>query len=465
MHFRNWDNRRVALAIFAAGSLQISCKSAPPPPHENYKIQAGAFLLETEIADARVRAAAADVLGRADAVLRKHFKRMPAQTLRFTLLASEAERWARAAAPGDDDETLRAVPARASRSTLSAVVAFPRSELIEHNDLIPDLLLPDSVKLALGHEAAHLWIFATIPFERKIPESIHEGIAEWISECVDGENDRRGAMWRESVPELLRARERDEVPTIDEFLRISPKESRSPQLWTSLAWWIVRQLTYDRDKTILQALNDDVAPSFAENSSLRKSLAFWEERGLTLGGLGGLLWGSDTPPDWWTIGRDVSVLPGDGAFAPGFLLAPIPGAGVWLFRYNSKTSFKCIIEFDATLLGGGSPELWIGFGFDDGSNGVRVLIPRSGRVTVERVVDGQPQYAREAQLGERIPREGEAVHVRVSRAAEEVKVDVGTRSVTLPFPTGAMAISGHLGVGARGGAFAIRALSIQSGDR
>jgi len=498
-----------ALALLAAG-CRAPARDVASRPSELHQEKSGPFVLETEIADPKIRAAALETLARASEVLEALYGDRPTRDLTIRLYPSETDRWV---AEGVDPTArdYQPLPASASRASLRASVAFPRIEVVERRDALPDLLLCDSTRIALAHEAAHLWTFATIPGEENIPESIHEGIAEWVADhaerlreqgleahtsvvkpqifeatepsywgdcyfpfsaaAIAAPEDRNGEsvervpnpkvskpFLRESLGEWRLAREEDRLPTYQAWIKTPPRDSPSPQLWTVISWLAIANYLRDQDcvpafRTWLRSICLGERLDSATNRLILRlkypvAIEGFIER-----------MASDVPR-WWSLGRDVSELAGAPGLASGFLLSPVPGRAVWLFERKTRDCQRFQVDADVQILGGGSPELWVGFGFDDGRNGVRAVIPVSGKATVEGVTCGVPNYGFDASLSAGAVRNDRPFHVRVRRDNDEVALFVGFAPVTVRMPRGFDAKTGRIGIGARGGAFTVRDLRI-----
>ena len=497
-----------ALALLAAG-CRAPAREVASRPSGLHQEKSGPFVLESEIADPKIRAAAVETLARASEVLEALYGARPERELTIRLYPSETDRWV---AEGVDPTArdYQPLPASASRASLRASVAFPRIEVVERRDALPDLLLCDSTRIALAHEAAHLWTFATIPGEENIPESIHEGIAEWVADQVQtrweasmGIDERDSAdpvrakeidafegyfklprrpneteycvyplefekgpygRWvtsaafqRESGAELGALRLTHPIPTIAELLDTTPRASKSPQLWTAAAWFQVSALTSLSENPTnfvrwvrAMARGEDPKKTYEDIFGIEEYRQWIEMCAHQLGGAQRL----------WSVGRDVSQLRPSSAFGVSALLAPTPGSATWLFDSGDWDCERFEADADVQILGGGSPELWLGFGFDDGRNGVRAVIPTSGKATVEGVVGGVPNYGFDASLSAGAVRSDRPFHVRVRRDNDEVTFFVGFAPVTVRMPRGFDAKTGRIGVGARGGAFTVRDLRI-----
>lgn len=446
-----------ALCALAAGCHANTRRDA----REVYKIERAGYLLETSIGDSEFREEIARLLDRTRHELELLFPRAasaPAgpSNLRIILLSSEAERIAseELRRPGSTDG-LRMFPARSSRSTLSATLAMPRSDLYIQQNGKTQWLLPESVSVSMAHEAAHLWIFSHIPGERQLPEWLHEGIAECVAERATGAT----IFARESARELLRALDRGEAPTLQDLFQKNPRESRSPQLWTVAAWWRVRTLAREGSVN-LQNISDEVLATAGDAKAaieIYKKLTRAPDSLLPLrAGIEAL---AESQP-WWSVGRDITeISPGVGREG-GFLLSPIPGTAVWNFMNPSRDFSKFDLRGIVTLVDGGSPELWLGLGFDDGGNGIRATIRASGRIAVERVIEGQPQYADEAVLGSGLLPAGRAVSFRAWREGRRIHFEIGGREAAVPLPRETEIPAGRFGIGARGGAFLVTGISI-----
>ncbi|MFN0207442.1 MAG: hypothetical protein ACKVS6_14145 [Planctomycetota bacterium] len=438
----------------AAPNVKDSQKNSEPPAPPFTIRRAGSFVLKSEIPDPRVCDEAARVLLETEEMLSSCLETRPSRELIIYLKRSELERAAAAGEDRFDDTKPKWIPARASRSALSAEVAFPRDELWRDRSWTPDLILPDSLRSSLSHEAAHVFVFNTIPGETNIPESLHEGFAEWIaSRAVDA------AFQREGLAELYDAKSKNRLPSIEDVLLTIPREAESPQFATAAACQLFRALAAVRPGLPAEwiysaaAGREEFARALAElftNDELNKKLLDHYQ--------------NFAPGEYWQMGRDVSRLAGTETLASGFLLAPMPGSPVWLFDHQERNCNNISVSADVTILGGGSPEFWIGFGFDDGRNGCRAVIPISGRATVEGVVDGQPHYGFVEEFGPGVVRTGKPLAVTVTRKDNRVIFEIGSRTLTLPIRGGIPYARGRIGIGARGGAVAVRKLSIRGGN-
>jgi len=417
----------------------------------NFTIRrAGSFVLKSEIPDPRVCDEAARVLLQTEELLTSCLETRPSRELTMYLKRSELERAAAAGEDRFDDTKPKWIPARASRSSLSAEVAFPRDELWRDRSQTPDLILPDSLRSSLAHEAAHLFVFNTIAGELNIPESLHEGFAEWIASRAFGE-----AFEREGLAELYDAKIKNQLPSIENILLTIPREAASPQFATAAACQLFRALASVRPGLPAEWIYSAAAGREEFARALSELLTHDELNKKLLDHYQNVV-----PGDYWQMGRDVSRLAGAETLASGFLLAPMPGSPVWLFDHNETNCSNFSVSAEITILGGGSPEFWVGFGFDDGRNGCRAVIPISGRATVEGVVDGQPHYGFVEEFGSGVVRMGKPLAVTVTRRDNRVTFEIGMRKLTLPIRGGVAYARGRIGIGARGGAIAVRKLSI-----
>lgn len=442
----------IAFAACAAPNVKKSANDKDPAPFAVRR--AGSFILKSEIQDPIVCDEAARVLLQTDEILKSCLETRPSRDLIIYLKRSELVRLA--AAEGDrlDDIKPKWIPARASRTSLSAEVAFPRDELWRDRTWTPDLILPDSLCSSIAHEAAHLFIFDTIPGEAIIPQSLHEGFAEWIASRV-----ARESFEREGLAELYEAKCKNRLPAILDVIKAVPREAESPQFATAAACQLFRALAGVRAELPAEWMRSAAGGSESLAAAVAKILANAElNHQLTEN------YQIFSAGDYWQIGRDVSILPGTVLLAPGFLLAPLPGSPVWIFDTNEKNCEDIVVTAEITILGGGSPEFWIGFGFDDGRNGCRAVIPISGRATVEAVADGQPQYGFVEELGAGVVRIGQPKRISVRRTGRNVEFEVGAQTVSLPIRGDAAFARGRIGIGARGGVIAVRKLSIRAAN-
>lgn len=452
---------RGAALIAAAASLFCCQSTIEQKPRELFVLKSGPFEIETEIADPEVHRRLIQILERVSLGLHTIFADRFGDIgpLRVRLLDSEAERWVDASlVSGREIDVSRAIPASASRRTFRATVAMPRADVIYNKNTLADLFIPDSVAATIAHEATHLWIFKNIKNEADLPPWVHEGVAEFVARSAVG----AGLFERESVPELLRARDRGELPTLEELFTIDPKESRSPQLWTAAAWWHIRSLASEGSPADIQNAIVYMLEAGGDRDAAREYyISHFGDRAFVYTPL------ESENVEWWSVGRDVSRLRAPStpeSVAPiSFLLAPIPGKGVWNFKFNEMVFSEFNVEADVTVLGGGSPELWFGFGFDDGGNGVRLSIPASGLLTIERVIDGLPHYGYTEDIGASPLGNGGPVHVDVRREGRRLRVEIGPRRAVISLPRDVDIPRGRFGVGAKGGAFTVRALSIGPG--
>jgi hypothetical protein len=406
------------------------------------------------VPDGTIQEAIADQLARCGEFLVKTTGVTPVRPPLIIVKKSEVERFATDDTLRAQDVSVRALPARASRATLSAEIAFPREEVwrarAKASSPIPDCILPDSLVSALAHEAAHLWVFATIPDERKIPEAVHEGFAEWVSATLYPQ-----CFAREGACEIANARMRAQLPDFYQLLDTGVRAATSPQLATAVAaQWMQR----------LAASNANIGQLLQSVASGAKPLSSVLA---TVSDARGDVAVADTawPSKYWQVGRDVTALSGTGEHAPGFLLAPIPGSCAWLFETEEKDCSDFVANCEVTILGGGSPEFWLGFGFDDGRNGCRAVVPISGRAAVEAVVDGQPQYGFEEELGAGAVTTGLSLPIRIARRGRVVSFDVRSHHVEVPVRQGPPSRVGRFGIGARGGAIVVRKLLIDAANR
>jgi hypothetical protein len=436
------------------------------------------FVLRTTVSDPAARSAAVETLRRASELLLELGFERPASALTIELYASDEERLA---ATGEMDpasparanpnrnagETYPIVPASASRTSLRAAVAFPRREVARSFD---GAELCDSTRIALAHEAAHLWLFAQGSGEERVPEAIHEGIAEWVADQMQQffESPRRlspeanrgagarcsEAFLRESAVELWHASEKGALPSPAELLRRAPRDFASPQLATAAAWaWIAGALADPAQRKNARVWFEQVAGgedperAMESNFGARESWHWLAE-----------LRTAAPPGGWWAMGRDATALRGGG-----FLLSPVPGKNLWVFQREGGDCHNFEFEAEVECLGGAMPELWIGFGFDDGRNGARAVIPASGIAAVEAVRDAMPQYGNTADLSPGAFPKHQPRRIRIVRRGRDVSFFVGFAPVTIRVPDNANADFGRIGIGARGGVFAVRDLAITRG--
>ncbi|HKE01428.1 MAG TPA: hypothetical protein VKE69_10495 [Planctomycetota bacterium] len=350
--------------------------------------------------------------------------------------------------------------AHASRASLSAVLALPRAELGRRHPSLPPGFLPDGVLTSLVHEAAHLRAFDSLDGEERIPPSLHEGWAELAAERAEkrrlglADAEIAPSFLRESVPELLEAARRGELPQLADLLAVAPRAAPSPQLWTAAAWWCAR------------TLEESEPGSFA---ACMRAVAAGEEPAAALASRCGgrdriddlcLVRLRDARPTWWARGREVSAVERDGfllAAEPGatcFLLAPEPGATAWLLAWEPRDAraFEATLDLEPIT---DAAEISLAFGLDADMNGARVVVPRSRRVAVERLAQGVPQFAREVELPVK-----DLSRIRVSRRDRRVRVSIGAQRADLPMPRECEASFGRVGVGVRGGVVLLRSFSV-----
>ncbi len=452
--------RRVLRA--AACVLPLACAGSAPDGDAVTRpvpaVRVGPFVLETELRDAGLRADAASRLAAAIPRLERLALGRPREDLLLVVARSEADRFTTAHAERAGRGELTILPASASRGALRAVLALPRAELDPWPAALGTPRLPDSTRTTLVHEATHLWLFAALPGEERIPGSLHEGVAEWIAEETEGlgpDGAPAPTFSRESVPELRRAAARGELPDLETLLAVAPRASPSPQLWSAAAWLLLRTVAREAGPEGVA----DWLRRCAAGEDARSALAavvgdpapLWD---LALRGV------REAAPARWAMGRDVTVL--EDGDARSLLLAPLPGRGVWCFEAGERETTRIVFEAEVEGLGGGAPELFVGFGFDDGADGVRVAVSRGGRATVEAVEAGVPLAGAETEVGPLgsgpLPR----FRLRVEREDRRVRIRAGAGEVELPMPPGRDAPRGRIGVGARGGAFLVRDLRIES---
>jgi hypothetical protein len=393
-----------------------------------------------------------------------------------------------------DEESFKARPAGARRQGLVASVAFPREEVLTQRSRIPGFLLCDSVRIALAHEAAHLWIFASLTGEERIPESIHEGLAEWVADRVQCQYERVTGIYglpfrlpdtsfpnearfcvfplevrrtvpnwigrastafdRDAVAFLDSASERGHWPEFRKLLSTSPRDSGSPRLWTSVAWAYVGGMLSRGDNpysfvTWLRAMADGGDPL--------------ETYGQVFGDADWTAWLDSTRgqvkrwPTTRIVGEDVSPL-GWSPFGEDFLLAPSTGRqAAWLGR-KSGNDRDLDIALTVECLGGGAPEIWIGFGLDDELSGVRLVLTQGGVASLEELKSGIPQFGPTTPIPSAFFPSTRAVDLRIEKRSDRVVVKSGLRRFELQLREGVKFSAGRTGVGARGGAFVVRGL-------
>lgn len=463
-----WQRGARAAGLCPAGVAaivsMISCAAAPESrPATTQQLTAGPFLLQTTVAEPRALAAARKVLEDTLHVLQQEIG-SPAQNRILTIrwVSSETERLAIQELESAHGGPLT-LPASANRRTLTAVVATPRADLFVVDSLVPDLLLPDSFCATLAHEAAHLYVFAHVIDESRIPQALHEGFAEWVALQVASLERKNGGQrgWssvfaRESLMELRRAAESGALPHVEEWITTNPRESRSPQLWTALSLWHWQAYAQKGGRITDPALAGDDATTW-----------FLQKSGLTAASVpeaSELAQSASDELQFWSIGRDVSAVPGTAGLAPGFLLAPIPGKGVWLLEGAECDPGDFTISFEFTVLGGGAPELWVGAGFDDGRHGLRMAVTSADRVSVEPVRDGLVYYAHDVRMGSGLLRPGRPTRFVVTRRDKSVTFEIGVHREEVSMPREFTLQRGRFGIGAKGGAIVIRNLSIQRGE-
>lgn len=454
----------LAAAAYAGSGCGTARERAPSAerPRATWTSHAGPYALETDVEDAEVRAAAVATLVAAARVLADFDLGAPSSPLTVRLYASEmrraaAEGWA---AGGDRFE---ARPAGARRRGLVASVAFPREEVLTQRARVPGLVLCDSVRIALAHEAAHLWIFAALPGEERIPSAVHEGFADWVAEQVltgegegpDGTAERIFAA--ESLPLMAAAAAGAGIPSDEEVLTADVRTSGRPRLLTAAGWRMVRDLaSRENGKEALARWLREMASGADPIDSLQNKRVDLAYEGSAEPGPMDLTAGTMLPI---LVGSDVTQLTGAGK-RPTYVAAPLTGTSVWWLLPDGVEGPELDVSLEVECLGGGAPEFWVAFGMDSTVNGFRLALGTGGTVSLEEVDRGAPRYGPTAVVPSSALLSRRPAALRIAIREGGVTVRAGIRSVTLAFREGAKLRSGRVGFGARGGAFAIRSFEV-----